>query len=77
MDEPAAPGYSSPSRASVYALAKPDSEPLPKCTRMLVEFDGDAFAETDVLGSGDTVRVGRVSRDLKRAPLSTDNRPSR
>lgn len=28
-----APGYSAPSAASVYALAEPDLEPLPKPTR--------------------------------------------
>lgn len=41
------PGYSAPSRASIYALAEPDPEPLPETTRTLVVWEGPCWTEVD------------------------------
>lgn len=42
------PGYSAPSRASVYALSAPDPEPLPETTRALVVWEGPSWTEIDL-----------------------------
>jgi len=41
-------GYSAPSRASVYALAEPDPDPLPETTRTLVVWEGPYWTEIDL-----------------------------
>ena len=43
----AAPGYSAPDASSVYALAPPDPEPLPRRTRLALVWDGDACTEIE------------------------------
>lgn len=52
-------GYSAPSAASVYALAEPDGEPLPRPTRCALEWDGRSWTETDP-ATGYTLTVGCV-----------------
>ncbi len=42
------PGYSADAPpASIFALAIPDDEPLPPCTRLALDWAGDVFAAYD------------------------------
>lgn len=49
---------------------EPTFERIAGPTRLNVEIDGDAFAETD-LASGYTLRIGSISRDINRTRMET------
>lgn len=63
-----AEGYSAPSAASVYALAEPDLEPLPRPTRTGVVWDEQAWTEIDP-ATGDVIATGIISNHSAREEL--------
>lgn len=73
-----AEGYSAPSTASVYALAEPDLEPLPRPTRTGVVWDEHAWTEIDP-ATGDVLATGseplHPDRVLPEADSTQELRP--